>query len=111
MAVLYIKEYSNLAMASQGLMQIPDEGSLVAEQTLAIGGSSVASSAFNAKTKFVRLIADSVCAISFGAAPTAATASGTGTASGTSDRLAQNTPEYRGVERLLGGKVAVISTS
>lgn len=109
MAVLYIVEYSTLVMASQGVGQIPSEPP-VAEQTVAVGASAVPSAALNAKTRFVRLMADVVCAVSFVGA--AGTASGTGTAAGTGHRLAAGAAEYVGVDRLpAGSSVSVIATA
>jgi hypothetical protein len=112
MAMLYITELESLATPEVGgnaqIAQMPP----VAEQTLAIGASSVASSPFNKRTKYVRLETDSICAIAFGPAtpgPTAAVASGTSaTATGTA-RMAANTVEYFGV--VAGYEVAVIATS
>ena len=108
MAVLYIKEYASLEMTSQGLAPIPSEP-LVAEQTVAIGVAA-ASSALNAKTKFVRLNADAACAVSF--TTTSATASGTGTAAGTGHRMSAGATELIGVGRLpAGSTISVIATT
>lgn len=111
MAVLYITELDTLGNPNEGGNAQIARMAPIAEQTLAIGGSSAASSAFNKQTRFVRLETDTTCAIAFGNAPTAQTASGTATgssATGTA-RLFQNTVEYFAVNP--GDKVAVISTS
>lgn len=108
MAILYITECESLAIPGEGgNMQIAHMPP-VAEQTLAIGGSSASSSAFNTSTRFVRVETDAICAIAFGSAPTAAAAVGTGTASGTL-RMNANTVEYFGVSP--GHKIAVIATT
>ncbi len=99
MAVLYITEYSILGVItgkSTAIAKAPP----VAEQTVAIGGSSVASSAFNAATKFVRLHTDAICSVSFGSAPTA---------TATTMRMAANQTEYFAVSP--SAKVAVITNS
>jgi len=53
---------------------------------VAIGAGSVQSSAFNAKTRFVRLHADAICSIEFGTNPTAAA---------TTARMAAGQTEFR----------------
>lgn len=111
MAVLYITELDTLGTPTEGgnaqIAHMPP----ITEQTLGITGSSAASTAFNAATRFIRLETDVICAIAFGAAPTAQTASGTATgasALGTT-RLAAGDREYFAV--IPGQKVAVITTS
>lgn len=100
MAVLYITEYAGLMPSPPGgVGQIPVEPPL-AEQTVAIGGSSVASNAFNAGTTLVRLHADAICSVEFGATPTA---------TATKARMAANQTEYKGVS--FGLKVAVITNT
>jgi hypothetical protein len=90
MAVLYITEYAELSLNRLGqLGQMPVEPP-VAEQTVAIGGSSVQSAAFNAATKFVRLHTDAICSVEVGANPTATATTG---------RLAANQTEFRDVSR------------
>lgn len=102
MAVLFITEYAGLASPSQGqLGQMPLEPPL-AEQTVAIGGGSLPSAAFNAKTKFVRLHCDAICSVEFGTAPTASNLTG---------RMAANQTEYRGVPLGASYKVAVITNT
>jgi hypothetical protein len=107
MAVLYITEYAQLMPSPVGGQgQMPMEPPL-AEQTVAIGGSSTASNAFNASTRFIRVHSDAICAVEVGATPTATVASG-GAGSG---RMAANQTEYRGVPIGQSYKIAVISTS
>ena len=99
MAVLYITEFNAIGGGGNfpvgGAYQPP-----VAEQTVAIGGSSANSNAFNSNTLFVRLHADAICSIEFGAAPTAST---------TTARMAANQTEYFNV--VPGQKVAVITNT
>jgi hypothetical protein len=100
MAVLYISEYSDMRLSyGQLAIQAPFEPSL-AEQHVAIGGTSTPSSAFNDKTKFVRLHTDAICSVKFGTSPTAVT---------TEKRMAAGQTEFFGVRP--GDKVAVISNT
>jgi hypothetical protein len=102
MAVLYITEYATVAIMQAGrVVQAPMEPPL-AEQTVAIGGSSASSAAFNTKTTFVELHCDAICSVSFGTAPTA---------SATNRRMAANQTTDRGVPMGAGFKVAVITNS
>lgn len=69
MASLFITEYSDLGFVgsfSNHLIHAPSAQSLLAEQTIAIAASSAPSVAFNAKTKFIEMVADVDCAIAFG---------------------------------------------
>ena len=100
MATLYVTEFAGVGGDNQGatvgvLAQPP-----VAEQTVAIGGGSLASAAFNALTTFVRLHSDVICSVEFGAAPTA---------SATTARMAAGQTEYFHV--VAGQKVAVITNA
>lgn len=99
MATLYISEFGNQATIGVSLVPIASLPP-VAQQTVAIGGASAASAAFNAKTHLIRLAADSVCSVLVGDAPTALA---------TSMRLSAGLPEYFGV--VPGQKVAVISNT
>ena len=111
MAVLYITELDTLGTPTEGgsapIAHLPP----IAEQTLAIAGSSGQSSAFNTATRFILVETDAVCAIAVGPNPTAQTSSGTATgasAIGTA-RLAAGDREYFAVTG--GHKIAVISTT
>ena len=101
MATLYIAEYSDLAKAAPYLVQVPMEAPLT-EQTVAIGGSSVQSAAFNTSTRLVRIHTNAICSIKFGTNPTASV---------TTARMAAGQTEYHGVP--IGGtfKVAVITNT
>lgn len=75
MATLYVTEFARQGRDLAGYLNqngCPEQPP-VAEQTVAIGASSAASAAFNANTSIVRLHADAICSVEFGAAPTAAT--------------------------------------
>jgi hypothetical protein len=106
MAFLYVTEFSEMPITDNavgiGWAMTPP---LVDQTPIVIGASSLASAAFNAQTKFVRLAVDSTtpCSVAFGAAgvtPTATTSNG---------RLAANSVGYYGVQG--GRKVAVIANS
>jgi hypothetical protein len=98
MATLYITEMGGLG--SGGGDEYAQVGYMpaTAEQTLAIGGSSVASAAFNTGTRIVRLHTDAICSIAIGAAPVA---------TAVKFRMAAGATEYVGVQS--GHKVAVIT--
>lgn len=72
MAVLYVTEFANIGSTTPNAQPMPITSQPnIAEQTVAIGGSSTASSAFNANTRLVRLHTDAICSVKFGTAPTA----------------------------------------
>lgn len=99
MTTLYIAEYERLAQAPEMTPQVAAEPPL-AEQTVAIGGGSVQSAAFAARTRYVRIHTDSICSIAFGANPTA---------TATNKRMAADQTEYFGVTPTQ--KVAVITNT
>lgn len=102
MAVLYITEFAQLMPSPVGGQgQVPQQPPL-AEQTVAIGGASVASSAFNSQTRLVRLHTDAICSVEFGTAPVATS---------TTARMAANATEYHGVPVGASYKVAVITNT
>lgn len=81
----------------QGVVQAP----AVAEQTVAIGGASAQSAAFNAATKIIRVHTDAICSIKVGGTNPTATA--------TTMRMAAGQVEYFGVAP--GDKIAVITNT
>jgi hypothetical protein len=95
MATLYIAEYGALANLPSGGAQIPDEATLLAEQTIGISGVSAQSAVLNPGTKFVRLICDAVCSVKFGYG-TAGTPP-TPVATTANQRFAAGETEYKGV--------------
>lgn len=102
MAVAYITEYADLMApgAPGGRGQVPMEPPL-AEQTVAIGAEAK-SSAFNAKTRLVRVHVDAICSVLFGTAPTATTSS---------QRMAANQTEYHAVPLNGSFKISVITNT
>lgn len=102
MAKVYITEYADLALMGNGQALQTGLEPPLATQTVAIGAGSVQSSAFNAKTKFVRLHTDAICSILFGTNPTA---------DANSPRMAANTSEFFAVPLNQSFKVAVITNT
>ena len=102
MATVYITEYARQGRDASGFQMVVADEPPVANQTVAIGGSSAQSSAFNALTRFVRISTDAVCAIEFGAHPTATTST---------RRMPANTTEYFAVPQGASYKVAVITNT
>lgn len=99
MAVLYISEYDRMPTDTRTSVPTGLEPA-IATQTVAIGGVTTQSSAFNANTRFVRIHTDAICSIHFGANPTA---------TATRARMAANQTEFFGVQG--GHKVAVITNT
>ena len=97
MAVISIREYEQMGDSSGGALQVAREPA-VAAQSLAVGGGSVASNAFNVRCRYIRVQTDVRCSLDFGAAPTA---------TATSCTLAAGATEYFAVTA--GHKVAVIA--
>lgn len=69
---LYINEYDKLGIVgpNQTVVQAP-YAIPIATQQVSIGGTSTASSAFNAATVLVMLHASAACSLAWGTAPTA----------------------------------------
>lgn len=98
MAKVYVSEYQNMSLCSNGIAQAAAEPA-VATQVLDTTATHL-SAAFNVATRFIRLNADGVVSYKVGSAPTA----------GTSDaRLGANASEYFGVKA--GDKVDVIANT
>lgn len=109
MAVVTITEYaqpSDMPFGPQAAYEPP-----VAEQTVAISGSSVQSAAFNVRTNLVRLNFDAAACISFGVAPVALVSSGTSASAPGSQRFTAGQTEFKNVRPGTALKVAVITTS
>lgn len=106
MATLYITEFADATVADltgSVTLQWPIPAPMtppVAEQHIAITGSSTASAAFNANTTFVMVETDAICSLAWGSSPTAVT---------TAQRMAANEVRFYGV--VPGQKVAVISNT
>jgi|SRR5216684_1872435 hypothetical protein len=103
MAFLYITEFAEVEIGPAGRVGQFAAQPPLAEQAIVNTGGNTQSAAFNTATRFVRLHADSICAIEFGLNPTAVAAGASGTA-----RLAANQTEYFGVPKGQSFKVAVI---
>lgn len=101
MAVCYITEFAEQPVLAGGHSLPVGMQPAVAEQVVAIT-TNTQSSAFNAKTAFVRIHVDAICSIEFGTNPTAST---------TTARMAANSTEYFAVPKGLSYKVAVITNS
>lgn len=97
MATLYITEYVT-ASVDQGRAMPIAFGPPITSQTVAIGGASVSSAAFNANTRLIRVHTDAICSIAIAVSPTATTSTA---------RMAANQTEYFGVDNSL--KIAVIT--
>lgn len=100
MATLYVTEYDYIPLDMDGRPIAVGLEPAIAYQTVAIGGGSAQSSAFNTKTKFIRVHTDAICSIKVGTNPTAVT---------TESRMAANQTEFFGVRG--GAKIAVISNT
>lgn len=99
MAVLYVTEFETPSKSQTAVLPMV-RGPKVADNNVAIGGTSTQSSAFNADTRIIRVHTDAICSIEIGANPTAAA---------TSARMAANQTEYFFVTP--GHKIAVITNT
>jgi hypothetical protein len=97
--LLYVEEFADIIRTVAGGSVMPQDPPVLAGYTLAIGGASTPSPAFNAATRFVRLHADTICSVRVNYASPVAVA--------TDGRLAANQTEFRGVTP--GLKLAVIT--
>ena len=89
MAFLYITEYPDLPGAyATYTPQVVRDPPIVDQVPLAIGATATVSSAFNARTRIVRLHCDVVCSILIGPA-------GSTFATANNARMAANQTEYR----------------
>lgn len=71
MAKLYIAEHMEVATSGNGRTVMIGKEPVIAEQTVAIGGTSTQSAAFRNETKFIRVHCDVICSIAIGSNPTA----------------------------------------
>lgn len=97
---LYVSEYSHQARDADGATLPSGREPAVTTQKVAIGGTSTQSAAFSERTQFIRVHADAICSVAFGADPTATAGA---------MRLAANQTEFIGVRA--GDKLAVITNS
>ena len=96
---LYIAEFADMQVYNGNLIPMAYAPPL-AEQRITISGTSTQSSAFNAKTKSIRVHTDAICSIALGANPTAAV---------TNMRMVAGQTEYFAVSP--GDKIAVITNT
>jgi hypothetical protein len=64
-STLFLSEFSDLPITSNGVAQMPGAQFWLADQTIAIGGSSATSAAFNDETAFIVVVADAACSIAW----------------------------------------------
>ena len=103
MAFLNVTEYAEMQIGPAGRVgQMPMQPPL-ASQGVANAGASTQSTAFNAKTRFVRVHTDSICCIEFGTNPTAVAIGASMTT-----RMAAGQTEYHAVPLGGGFKVAAV---
>ena len=104
MAICDITEYEDLAVDAQGKIIPIGREPATANNPVAIGGASVQSAVFNARTKFIRVHADAACRVEIGVNPTAV--------ADVSKRIGANGTEYFGVAVREGNplRAAVITT-
>jgi hypothetical protein len=104
MSSLYISEFANLPISSNGVMtNAGDAAEWVADQKVTIAATSAASNPFNAATQYVLLSADAVCSI------TCAQPGSSATATASKQRLPANAPKLFGVRP--GMSVGVIENT
>jgi hypothetical protein len=96
MATLYIAEYGALTQLVGDAGQMPDENTLLAEQTVAIGAAAQ-SVALQTGTRFVRLHSDAICSIKVGYGSVGSPPSPISTVTTTNQRFAASQTEYKGV--------------
>jgi len=101
MTKLYVREYVEPPVHLGGLLPMASEPG-VADQVVDYNAGVASSSAFNAKTRFVRVHTDAICSILFGTAPTALT---------TSARMAAGQTEYFEVPKGQSYKVSAITNT
>jgi hypothetical protein len=99
MSTLYISEYVDQLVLDGRAVGVPVEPP-IAEQTVTISGTSAQSSAFNAKTRYIRIEPDVICSRLVGADPTATTSNA---------RMAADSFEFIAVKG--GHKIAVITNT
>lgn len=99
MATLYISEYTNIGLTNGVNIPVPQEPP-IAEQTVAITGTSAQSAAFNSATKYIQVHTDAICSVLCGSNPVATTSK---------KRLPADVTKEFGVNP--GDKIAVISNT
>ena len=90
MAFLFITEYARTGQSTRNGGVPVGEDPPLAEQVVVNTGASTQSVALNVNTTMVRLHADSICSVAFGASPTATI---------TNRRMAAGSTEYFGIDQ------------
>jgi hypothetical protein len=103
MAFLNVTEYAEIAVGPAGRVGQMPMSPKIASYGIGNAGASTQGQVFNAKTKFVRLEADTVCCYEIDVNPTAVTIG-----AGMSSRLAAGQAEYLAVPQGAGFRVAVV---
>lgn len=98
MATIYVTEFENLAVDQNGKVVLSGKCPPLNEQKKTFTTSTAIDTAFNNKTRFVRIYVDAAAHIAFGASPTATTSN---------MPIAADSPEYFGVNA--GQKVAAVT--
>lgn len=98
MASLYISEYDSLALDQKGEPVLAGYEPSLNTQKVTFS-TSAASNALDGRTRYVRVVADAACHISFGASPTATT---------NDLPLQANSPEYFGIK---GGSIKIAAVA
>lgn len=91
MTIACVSEYVNVKLIQTpggGMAQCPEGPPLAVQYVDYTAGAAATTNAFNAKTKFIRVQVDSICARRFGTAPTAVT---------TDERMTADQTEYLGL--------------
>lgn len=98
-----ITEYSDMASTVRGAAQVPQDPPVAVQTIIALSGSSQQSAAFNAATKYIRIVVSGVDAriVNNTVNPVADAAA--------SERWIAGTTEFRGVSG--GNKLAVITAT
>lgn len=100
MAKLYITEFNEFGKDTLGRLLMCGQEPGTDQSPLAIGGSSVQSSAFATDTRLVRIHTDAICSIAVGSNPTA---------TANTRRMAAGQTEFLAVSG--GQKIAVITNT
>lgn len=106
MAFLCVTEYAEIAIGPAGRVGQMPMGPAIATQGVANAGASTQSTAFNARTRMVRLHTDTICCYEIGTNPTAVTIG-----AGMTSRLAAGQTEYIAVPPGLSFKVAAVAST
>src|SRR5258707_592986 len=100
MATLYISEYADTYLDQNNHSFSMAVEPPIARQTIALVAGSTQSSALNNKTRYVRLMTDTLCGVEFGTNPTA---------DATSARLPVSGIEYHAVVPATSIKIAALT--